>query len=476
LGDAPDSVPGKPALWRWAVPLGLGLALAAVPAPSGVSLESWRLFAVFAATVAGLITQPAPGGFVVLLGITTIALFGIMPIQKALAGYADPIVWLVLAACLMSRGMIKTGLGRRIAYVFIRAIGHRTLGLGYALVGSQAVLASFIPSTGARCGGIVFPIARSLGQAYGSEPGPTARRLGAFLMVLLYQCEVLVCAMFLTGQASNALIARLAVQGAGFELTYGRWLLGALVPALLSLAIVPPLLYFVFPPEVKRTPEASAFAAEELRRLGPMSRAEKLMLAVFLVVAILWMTSAFHSLHYSAIALVGICVLLLTGVLDWNDVLGERGAWDLFIWYGGLVRMGEALGETGLTRRFAEVSAGLATGLPVWATVALLLFAYFYAHYGFASITAHASAMYAPFLAVMIAVGAPGPMAALLLAYCSNLCASLTHYGTTPGPILFGAGYVSQGTWWRLGLLVSLPNLVVWVGVGLLWWKWLGWY
>jgi DASS family divalent anion:Na+ symporter len=476
LGDAPDSVPGKPALWRWVVPLGLGLAIAAVPAPSGVTLESWRLFAVFAATVAGLITQPAPGGFVVLLGITTLALFGIMPIQKALAGYADPIVWLVLAACLMSRGMLKTGLGRRIAYVFIRAIGHRTLGLGYALIGSQAVLASFIPSTGARCGGIVFPIARSLGQAYGSEPGPTARRLGAFLMVLLYQCEVLVCATFLTGQASNALIARLALQGAGFELTYGGWLLGALVPALLSLAVVPPLLYFVFPPEVKRTPEASAFAAAELRKLGPMSRAERLMLGVFLVVAILWMTSAFHSLHYSAIALVGICVLLLTGVLDWNDVLGERVAWDLFIWYGGLVRMGEALGETGITRRFAEVSAGLATGLPVGATVALLLFAYFYAHYGFASITAHASAMYAPFLAVMIAVGAPGPMAALLLAYCSNLCASLTHYGTTPGPILFGAGYVSQGTWWRLGLLVSLPNLLIWVGVGLLWWKWLGWY
>lgn len=476
MGDASLSDVAKSVRWRWAIAVGLGLVIAAAPAPSGVAVESWRLFAVFAATIAGLVAQPAPGGFVVLLGITAIALFGIMPIQKALAGYADPIVWLVLAACLMSRGMIKTGLGRRIAYVFIRAIGHRTLGLGYALVGSQAVLASFIPSTGARCGGIVFPIARSLGQAYGSESGPTARRLGAFLMVLLYQCEVLVCATFLTGQASNALMARLAVQGAGFELTYGRWLLGALAPALLSLAIVPPLLYLVFPPEVKRTPEASAFAVEELRKLGPMSRGEKLMLAVFLVVAILWMTAAFHNLHYSAVALVGICVLLLTGVLDWNDVLGERGAWDIFIWYGGLVRMAEALGETGLTRRFAEATAGLATGLPVWATVALLLLAYFYAHYGFASITAHASAMYAPFLAVMIALGAPGPMAVLLLAYCSNLCASLTHYGTTPGPILFGAGYVSQGTWWRLGLLVSVPNLVIWVGVGLLWWKWLGWF
>jgi divalent anion:Na+ symporter, DASS family len=476
LATVPATASRKPAFWRWGIAFGLGLAIAAAPAPSGISVDSWRLLAVFAATVAGLIAQPAPGGFVVLLGITTIALFGIMPIQKALAGYADPIVWLVLAACLMSRGMIKTGLGRRIAYVFIRAIGHRTLGLGYALVGCQAVLASFIPSTGARCGGIVFPIARSLGLAYGSEPGPTARRLGAFLIVLLYQCEVLVCATFLTGQASNALMARLALQGTGFELTYGRWLLGALVPALLSLVVVPPLLYLVFPPEVKRTPGASAFAAAELVKMGPMTRAEGFMLFVFSVVAVLWMTTAFHGVHYSAVALVGICVLLLSGVLDWNDVLGERGAWDIFIWYGGLVRMAEALGETGLTRRFAESTAALAGGLPTWASVGLLLLAYFYAHYGFASITAHASAMYAPFLAVMIALGAPGPMAALLLAYCSNLCASLTHYGTTPGPILFGAGYVSQGTWWRLGLLVSVPNLVIWVGLGLLWWKWLGWF
>jgi DASS family divalent anion:Na+ symporter len=476
LATVPDSGPVRPAFWRWGVALGLGFAIAAVPAPTGVAPPSWRLLAVFAATIAGLITQPAPGGFVVLLGVTATALFGVLPIQKALSGYADPIVWLVLAACFMSRGMIKTGLGRRIAYLFIRAIGHRTLGLGYALVGAEGVMASFIPSTGARCGGILFPIARSLAEAYGSEPGPTAARLGAFLMVMLYQCEVILCAMFLTGQASNVLIAKLVAQGTGFELTYSRWFLGAVLPGLLSLAVVPPLLYRVFPPEVKKTPEASAFAAAELQRLGPMTRAERLMLLVFSVVALLWMTAAFHGLHYSAVALVGICVLLLTNVLEWSDVLGERGAWDLFIWYGGLVCMAEALGETGLTRRFAEATAGLVGGLPAWASVALLLLAYFYAHYGFASITAHASAMLAPFLAVMIALGAPGPMAALLLAYCSNLCACLTHYGTTPGPILFGAGYVSQGTWWRLGLLVSIPTLVIWVGVGLLWWKWLGWF
>jgi DASS family divalent anion:Na+ symporter len=77
---------------------------------------------------------------------------------------------------------------------------------------------------------------------------------------------------------------------------------------------------------------------------------------------------------------------------------------------------------------------------------------------------------------VIIAAGAPPYLAVLLLAYFSNLAASLTHYGTSSAPIYFGSGYVSQKTWWRLGLTVSLPNLLIWAGVGLLWWKLLGWW
>ena len=72
--------------------------------------------------------------------------------------------------------------------------------------------------------------------------------------------------------------------------------------------------------------------------------------------------------------------------------------------------------------------------------------------------------------------GAPPFAAALLLAYCSNLMAGLTHYGTTPGPIYFGAGYVRQQTWWWLGFVASVPNIVIWATVGFLWWKLLGWW
>jgi len=462
-------------------------------------VPSWRLLAIFAATIVGCILRPIAGGAMVLLGISALAIYGALPIREALGGYADPIVWLVLAAFFISRAMIKTGLGRRIAYIFIRTIGHHSLGLGYALISTDFVLAAIIPSNGARSGGVVFPIAKSLSEAYDSRPGPTAGRLGAFLMVLLYQCDVIICAIFLTGQASNILIAKFAQQVTGIELTYSSWFLGGIVPGLISLLVIPQLIYRVFPPEIKRTPAAAELAREELQRMGVMKREEKVLLAVFICVAVLWIIRGLagaiptvsavipsvgvvefltylSKLDYSIPPLLGVCALLLTNVLSWDDIISERGAWDVFIWYGGLVRMAEALGETGITKRFAESAAGFTAGWTWWLALGVLLLIYFYAHYGFASITAHATAMYTPFLVVIIAAGAPAYLAVLSLAYFSNLNASLTHYGTTPAPIYFGAGYVKQRTWWLLGLMVSVPNILIWTIFGFGWWKILGWW
>jgi DASS family divalent anion:Na+ symporter len=493
-----DSVPNAPpenapshrralhvALLKWGVVVAAALVVALIPVPGGITPQAWRLLAIFVATIIGSILRPVPSGAMVLLGVTAVALTGALPVDQALRGYADPIVWLVLAAFFISRGMIKTGLGRRIALLFIRTMGRRTLGLGYALVSTDMLLASVVPSNGARSGGIIFPIAKSLSEAYESRPGPTARRLGAFLCVLLYQCDVIVCAMFLTGQASNAIIAKFAMQETGINLSYTRWLIGAIVPGLISLAVVPLLLYRLFPPEIKHTPAAAEFAASELKRIGPMTWPEKMMLAVFGLVASLWIVGdklpaltggRVPAIHYAVVALTGICVLLLGGVLEWEDLLAERGAWDVFIWYGGLVRMAEALGETGITKQFAAAAASLTAGWNWGLALGVLLFIYFYAHYGFASITAHVTAMYLPFLAVIIAAGAPPVLAVLSLAYFSNLNASLTNYGTTPAPIWFGAGYVKQRTWWWLGLVVSVPNIIIWTIVGFTWWKILGWW
>jgi DASS family divalent anion:Na+ symporter len=290
-------------------------------------------------------------------------------------------------------------------------------------------------------------------------------------MTSVYQCDVVVCAMFLTGQASNPLIAKFAQDVTGIEVTYARWAIASVVPALVSLVLVPLIIYRIYPPEIKHTPEAAEFASKELKSMGPMKWSEVVMLLVFALVAILWMTTKFHGINYAAVAMLGICVLLVSGVLSWGDLIDERGAWGVFIWYGGLVRMAEALGQTGITKKFAESAAAFTLGWKWWLALAALLLIYFYAHYGFASITAHATAMYTPFLVVILAAGTPPYLAVLSLAYFSNLGASLTHFGTTPAPIYFGADYVKQRTWWWIGLIASFVTIATWSILGFTWWK-----
>jgi divalent anion:Na+ symporter, DASS family len=470
----------RPGPWspsvKWAIAVGSGLLVWSLPMPAGVTASAWRMLAIFTATIAAVIARPVPTSVSVLLGLTVTMLTHTLTIEQALAGYSNPIIWLPVTAFLMARAMINTGLGRRVAFLFIRALGSRSLGLAYAFACTDLFLGTFIPSNGARAGGVLFPIVKSLSQAYDSEPGPTARRLGAFLLQATYQADVVVCAMFLTGQASNPLIAEFAHKTAGIELTYARWALIAAVPGLISLVTVPYLLFKIFPPEVKSTPDAARFAAAELRQMGPLSRAERIMLAVFVLVAGLWVAGPKLGLNATLVALTGVSVLLLSGLLTWEQALAEHPAWDVFIWFGGLVRMAEALNESGLMRRFAVFAASATISWPWWAALLALLVAYFYAHYAFASITAHASAMFVPFVTVSIAAGAPPFLVAASFALLTNLSATLTHYGTTPAPIYFGADYMSQATWWRLGLIVSFVTIPIFLVTGALWWKVLGYW
>jgi len=265
-------------------------------------------------------------------------------------------------------------------------------------------------------------------------------------------------------------------QQTSIDMNYSAWFVAAIVPAAVSLLVIPQMIYRFFPPEIKETPNAVEFARKELKELGPLSRQQKILLGVFVVVVLLWVTSPFHEIDATVIALLGIAFLLITQVLDWSDVTNETHAWEVFIWYGGLVMMASELGKTNLPKLFAEGVAGQMKGWSWITALIVLALVYFYSHYGFASITAHVAAMFVPFLVVSIAIGAPAGLAVLVLTYFSNLSAGLTHYGTTPAPIYFGTGYVKQAQWWTIGLIASIINILIWSTVGLGWWKVLGWW
>lgn len=444
-----------------------------LPKPDTVKPEGWRLLGVFLSIIAGLILQPIPGGAIVLIGVAFSAASKSVTIAEALAGYADTSVWLVVAAFMISRALINTGLARRIALFFVRMFGKSSLGVSYSLALSDVVLGSIIPSNAARSGGVVLPILRSLTELYGSHPGPTAAMLGTFLYAAVYQSICVSAAMFFTGQASNPLAASISTQ-AGFPITPVSWFVAGLVPGAVSLIVVPLVVRRMLPPVIRETPEAAEFARKELQAMGRLSVAEKILTVVFLAVCTGWVTTRMHGMDITVVALLGCSVLLMTGVLSWDEVKKETSMWDLFMWYGGLVCLGRELNKAGVTQAFAKgVAASFAdSAWPVLFVVALGV--YFYAHYGFASITAHILAMYPPFLAVLTAKGAPIGLVAFSFATFVNFAAGLTNYGTTPSPMFFSHEYVSWKDWWRVGFVISVINLTVWSTVGFSWWKLLG--
>lgn len=257
---------------------------------------------------------------------------------QAFAAFASEIPWLIAIAFFLARGFIKTGLGSRIAYLVVAAFGSSTLGLTYSLVFSEALLAPAIPSLAARAGGIFLPLAKALCQACGSraEDG-TAKKMGAYVMVTLFQTSCISSGMFITAMAANPLSVNLAAATIGHTISWGQWALAASVPGVACLLLVPALLYVFYPPEIKDSPQAPAKAREELAKLGPMSGDEKIMSAALLVTVVLWVAGGALGVSSVTAALVGLTTLLVTGVISWKECLAEGPAWDTLTWFAALI-------------------------------------------------------------------------------------------------------------------------------------------
>lgn len=452
----------------------IGMMIWFSPIPAGITAKAWHLLAIFVATIFAVIAKPLPMAAVSILSLTVAILSKTLTFEEAFIGFSNDVVWLIVMAFFIAKGFVSTGLGNRIAYFFMKVFGKTTLGLGYGVVLTDLILSPTIPSVTARSGGVIYPILKSLAKAFNSEPGqPSSRKIGSFLMKAAFQGSAITSAMFLTSMSGNPLMCEMA-RGLGIEITWGKWALATLVPGLCSLILVPFLIYKLYPPEIKKTPDAAAYATKKIEELGKMKKSEWLMFFTFLLLVGLWIFGGGLGVKPVTAALLGISILLISGVFKWDELLQEKGAWDTLIWFSSLVTLASFLNKFGLT---GFVSNHIVSSIQTlhWITgFSILALLYFYSHYFFASNVAHIGAMYAPFLVVAIAIGTPPMLAALLLAIFSNLFGGLTHYGSGPAPILYGAGFVPVGPWWKIGGIVSVVNILIWMLIGGAWWKFIG--
>ncbi len=452
----------------------LGVILWFCPVPEGLTDNAWQMMVIFVVTVLSLILAPLPLGAMALMGLSASTVLGVLPIKTALTGFAHPTIWMIAAAFVISRGFISTGFGRRVGYWFISKLGHNSLGLAYGLVLTDLLFAPATPSTTARCGGIISPLFRSVASAYDSDPEKgTENKIGAFLVQCIFQCNAITCAMFLTSMAGNPLAANFAKEQ-GVEITWGGWALAAIVPGALCLFLIPLVMYYVFPPELKKTPEMRAIAKQNLADMGAMSKAEWMVGITFIGMVTLWVLGPTLGLHATVTALLGLVFLLITRTITWDAVLGEKEAWHTITWFAVLVMMAAQLNSLGFIQWFGDWVSQSLSGFGWVTTIAILLLVYYYSHYLMASAMAHISAMYSAFLAIAISAGAPPMLAAIVLGIFSNLYMATTHYSSGPAPILFGAGYHSLKNWWKIGFVFSLIVIPIFFFVGGAWWKVIG--
>ena len=438
--------------------------------------DAWHVFAVFLAVILSFILRPYSMGFCVLLGLISLVILGSVTLNQALSGFADTTVWLVIVAFLLAQAVVDTGFGKRLALLLVVRLGKTVKGLAYAICGSEFILGSVMPSNTARGGGIHAPIVNSLSHSLDSTASHNPERAGQYLTLVGAHANLIVSAMFMTGMAANPLVTKAAKDIFQVDFGWGMWILGSIVPGAISLLLLPQLLYYIAKPTVSEGQEARQSAKAELVEMGPMHWKEKLMLAVLIVMLILWSTKFIHGLGTTLVAFIGLLVLLLTKAYSWDKVVKNDRAWDALIWLGGLVTLATMLLEYGFIDWFVNNLKGIVTGFPGLMVVLVLGLFYFYSMYAFSMLTAHIAAMVAPFFAVCLSAGTEPMLAVAVFAYFSCLCGCMTNYSTGPIIIYFGLGYVKAPKWFSLGFVISIFHLVIWIPIGLVWWKILGWW
>jgi DASS family divalent anion:Na+ symporter len=450
--------------------LTLGAIIWWSPVPAGVATEAWQLFAVFVAAIFAVVSGAASILLASIMALVVVVLTGVLEPRVAYSGFSQGFILLIVVAFLVGRGVVNSGLGARIGYLLVSVFGRSSLGLAYSVIATDALIAPAFPSNTARSG-VIYPIVYALSESNGSHPdGPSRKRLGAYLMLTAMAGLGLSSGLWLTAMAANPIGVAMAANQ-GVDITFGGWLLASSLPTLTAMVLVPRLLYAVFPPEISSTPEAPAEARKRLRELGPMSAKEWITLATFVGMVLGWGLSSTYSLDPTAIAFLGLAVLMVSGIFTHRDIKASGDALETLIWFAILYTLSTELDRLGFMAYVGEVLGTYMVGFSATVTYVALVVIYVLVHYLFVSQTAHLLALFTVFLSLS-QPDVPVELMAMMLLLATNFFSTITPQASSANVIFMGSGYLEAGEVYRYGALITVTCLLIFLLVGSPWILW----
>lgn len=458
-------------LWFLPVPSGLDAFISKLPASDlqFTSQSTWHLFAIFITAIFAVILNAMPIFTSSILAVSAIVLTGTLTAKQAFSGFAEDWILLIIVAFLIASSVIKSGLGKRIAFLIIKKFGKTSLGLSYSIIAADMFIAPAFPSNTARSG-VLFPIVNALAADSGSKVSDgTRKKLGAYLMMSSMAGLTISSSLWLTAMAANPAGAKMAKEF-GVNITYSSWAIAASVPVIVLYFLLPWVLMKVYPPEVKETPDAPEIAQQALDKMGPVHRNEWIMGAVFIGMVALWIASSFFpAINKTAVAFLGLGILMLANVFTMKDLDGEGQALGTLVWFAILYAISVYLNKFGFMGWVGENAATMVEGMAWPVAYVILIFSYVLIHYFFVSQTAQMLALFTVFLGVAIEAGVPAELMALMLLFATNFNAMITPQGSSSNVIYLGSGYIEAGEVYRVGGIVTLVNTIVFLTVGSAW-------
>ncbi|SFZ98306.1 2-oxoglutarate/malate translocator [hydrothermal vent metagenome] len=445
-----------------------GLIVWFVPTPAGLETQVWHLFAIFITAIVAVIINAMPIFTSSIIALAAVVLTGTLTTKQAYSGFSEDFILLIIVAFLIARGVIKSGLGKRIAFLIIKKFGTSSLKLGYSIVAADMFISPAFPSNTARSG-VLFPIVNALASDSGSKVADgTRKKIGSFLMMTSMAGITLSSTLWLTAMAANPAGAKMAKE-VGIDISYGSWALAASVPVIVLYFLVPWIIFKIYPPELKETPEAPAIAKAALEKMGPVSRNEWIMAVTFIAMVTMWIMSATWGFEKTAVAFLGLGVLMLANIFTLEDLKGEGNALGTLVWFAILYAMSKYLNELGFMGWVGEHISTSVAGLPWPIVYASLIVGYVLIHYFFVSQTAQMLALFSVFLSVGIDAGVPPEMMAYMLLFATNFNAVISPQGSSANVIYTGSGYIEPGEVYKVGGVVTLVNTTVFLTLGTAW-------
>lgn len=448
--------------------------------PIELNTAAFHTAIIFIATIVAIVTNILPTGAVAVIGVSAYALLHAggetsakAAIMAATSNFNNVLIWLIVIAFMIARAFAKTGLGKRIALILLSWFGQSSLRIAYCLGIADFLIAPATPSNTARSA-IISPIADSLAKVINKDD----RKLGQYLISSVSAMNDASAVGFQTGFAGNLALVGIAASVANINITFSHWALYLLMPAAVLLLTIPFILFKFINPETKHTPQAPAYAKQALLHLGPVSVAEWKLIAVFIGLIVMWVGGQSLHLHATTAAFIGLSALLILGVLNWDDVKSEKGAWDTLIWFAVLMGMASQLKALGFTTWVGHgvsnlISNHMGDASPTVILVVMMIF-YLITAYFFASGTAKVVALGPVIIGSLIALGVNPLISILAVAGITNIGCNLTTYSHARNPLLMGYQYHNDKQWMSIGLIISGGGAIIFMATGIIWWSILG--